>query len=144
MEQQALIDGEKHGALVDLEDIETYFEEFGKGSHLLEYEFRPDTPNRVPYISKESGLERFFWSWTHKLTQHSVKRYSSANNKSNDLGRLSKYLASINERQHPVAYARAQKILQLNDSSGVVVPDAVASPLLPLTRSEVLEQQVWM
>jgi hypothetical protein len=123
------------------EDIEECFSKKGKGTHLLEFEFIPDTVLPVSYISKLTGMPKNYWCWTHKLTKTSVKRYATASGKSYDSGRLSKYLASIMERQHPLAHARAQKILQLNDSNNNT-QSPILAPRTALNRKEILRQQV--
>jgi hypothetical protein len=133
---------EEEKRVFNFEDIELYFQKNGKGTHFLEYEFKPDTPAPVTYTSGKTGLQKFSWCWTHKITFVSVKRFASANGKSTDSGRLSKYLASISEKTHPLAYARAQKILQLNESANVQSPQIEEPERITLTRKELLAQQV--
>ena len=122
----------------DVSDIEEYYAERGRGTHLLEYEFDADTPEPCTYISEKSGLSKTYWCWTHKLTRVSVKRFATASGKSCDSGRLSKYLGSITNRQHPRAHCRAQKILALNES---VQQTTEISPIA-LERRDLLKQQV--
>ena len=123
-------------------DIEEYFKKNGKGTHFLEYEFKPDTTEPVAYISDKTGATKFYWCWTHKITLVSVKRFATQSGKSMDSGRLSKYLGSINERLHPVAYGRAQKVLSLNESGGWLSPEVVTEDRPNLSRKELLAQQV--
>jgi hypothetical protein len=123
----------------NLDDIDEFYQEHGSGTHLLEYDFTPDTPDRVPYTTK-SGQPGSYWCWTHKYTLVSVKRYASYSGKSVDSGRLSKYLASITERIHPLAFARARKILQLNESCREVDGGRVTA--VALDRKALLKQQV--
>ena len=125
----------------NFEDIDSFFQKNGRGTHLLEFEFNPDTPAPVSYVSGKSGMTNYFWCWTHKLTKVSVKRFATASGKAADSGRLSKYLSSITERQNPLAFARAQKILLLNDSNGVITIDEPEKRVV-LTRRELLAQQV--
>ena len=96
--------------MFDLEDIEDYYRQHGRGTHFLEFDFAADTPAPVAYVSEKSGLVKYFWCWTHKYTNVSVKHFSSTSGKSCGSGRLSKYLQLILERKFPKAYARAQRI----------------------------------
>jgi hypothetical protein len=131
---------EEANAPADLSDINEYYDKHGGGTHFLEYDFTPDTEEKQYYISKTTGLEKSFWCWTHKYTEYSVKRYGSANGKYIDSGRLSKYLALIPERQYPEAYARAQRILFLNDP--LAANSKEKAEVDPLAREELLKQQV--
>lgn len=125
----------------DMGDIDVFFQEHGCGSHLLEYDFTPDTPKAVPYTT-ENGQQSSYWRWTHKHTKISVKRYATASGKSFDSGRLSKYLRGISQQQFPLGYARAQKILLLNKSR-LHLEEAIASGgRTSLDRKEILQQQV--
>ena len=100
----------------NVDDIDDFFQKNGRGSHLLEFEFKPDTPKPVAYTQDKTGRTSHFWCWTHKLTKVSVKRYATVSGKSQDSGVLSKYLHRISQRQFPLAYARAQQVLSLNES----------------------------
>lgn len=124
----------------DMEDIDVFFQKNGRGSHLLEYDFTPDTPEPVSDTT-ENGHPSQFWCWTHKHTRVSVKRYSTASGKSFDSGRLSKYLKIISQREFPLGYARARKILSLNQSGRQ--PEAPEdNSRTSLDRREILGQQV--
>jgi hypothetical protein len=127
--------------LTKFDDIDEYFQKFGKGPHLLEYEFSPDTEEPVEYTREKCGRLSRYWRWTHKLTNAKVKRFASASGKGFDSGRLSKVLGQISERSHPLAYARAQRILFLNDSPCVhnSVEELIA---VSIDRKELLRQQV--
>jgi hypothetical protein len=122
-----------------MDDIEDFFQKHGRGSHLLEYDFTPDTPQPVNY-EKSNGQLSIFQCWTHKYTKHSVKRYATQSGKAVDSGRLSNYLKRIKKSDYPLAYARAQKILSLNDSV-VDHSDALAIPIV-MDRKDLLKQQV--
>jgi hypothetical protein len=124
-----------------MEDIEEFFQKHGKGSHLLEYDFTPNTPEPVPYRNAE-GKMSIYHCWTHKHTKYIVKRYASASGKGVDSGRLSKYLRRIKESVHPLAYARAKKILDLNETMLHEQSDEVAAVSVPLDRKGQLKQQV--
>ena len=125
----------------DLSDIDQYFQKHGKGSHLLEYDFTPDTPEPIPYKRKKGNSSSIFWCWTHKLTKHSTKRYATPSGKSCDTGALVKALGRISAITHPLAFARAQKILILNsDARFELSVDEVPPPLLD--RRQRLNQQV--
>jgi hypothetical protein len=121
-------------------DIEEYFTKYGKGSHMLEYDFDPDTPEPVPY-KKADGKMSIFQCWTHKHTKYSVKRYAAPNGKSVDSGRLSKYLKKIKQSLFPLAHARAKKIIELNEG-GFIQSNEVDEIEVTLDRREILEQQV--
>lgn len=146
-EKKALLASQKSSELVDVDavistdDIESFYLEHGRGTHLLEYEFSPDTEEPVEYIRAGCGLRSRYWCWTHKLTNISVKRFATSSGKNFDSGRLSKNLAAITERSHPLAYARAQKVLELNDCNRVNSVVEVASPVI-LSRTDLLRQQV--
>ena len=57
----------------DLSDIDQYHHQNGHGTHMLEYDFSPDTPARVQYISRKTGMSGSYWNWTHKYTKVSVR-----------------------------------------------------------------------
>jgi hypothetical protein len=122
---------------VDLSDIDSFFELEGKGPKLLEFEFDPVTKDPVPYVNK-GGRPSFFWWWSHRLTGNAVKRFSSSTGKSFDTGRLTKFLKQLKEHTNPIAYARAQHILRLNDS----IREKIAGVTVALDRAELLAQQV--
>jgi hypothetical protein len=145
-ERQALLESQKatepiDPATISTEDIDVYFEKHGRGTHLLEYEFSPDTEEPIDYIRSGCGRPSRYWCWTHKLTNVSVKRFATSSGKSFDSGRLSKNLASISERINPLAYARAQKVLLLNDCTRENSVMETAVPVV-LCRSDLLRQQV--
>lgn len=123
-----------------LEDIDDYFQKHGRGTHLLEYEFNPDPGGPVEYVRNGNNLTSRYWIWTHKITGAAVKRYATSSGKSFDSGRLSKSLSSINPRQFPLAYARAQKVLLLNESPRENSVDKVVP--IALDRCDLLKQQV--
>jgi hypothetical protein len=137
-EQSAVVldDNEAHS----LDDIDDYFTKFGKGSHLLEYDFVADTPEPLTYRKADGNLS-IYQCWTHKHTKFSVKRYATPNGLSVDSGRLSKYLKKIKESVYPLAYARAQKILALNDNADIH-RDEVEGSVVVLDRKGLLKQQV--
>ena len=122
-------------------DIEEYFQKHGRGTHLLEYEFTPDPGGPTEYIRNGTSLTSRYWLWTHKLTNVIVKRFASSSGKSFDSGRLSKALACITKKQHPLAYERAQKILLLNDPTRDHSVDKL-SPMIAIERVDVFRQQV--
>ena len=83
IEREALIRSQKgtkpmEDAPIVTEDIDIYFEKHGRGTHLLEYEFSPDTEDPVDYIRVGCGRPSQYWCWTHKLTKVSVKRFTTA------------------------------------------------------------------
>jgi hypothetical protein len=121
-----------------LEDIEAFYQKHGKGSHLLEYDFTPDTPQPLQY-QKTNGDFSIFQCWTHKHTKYTVKRYGTQSGKAVDSGRLSNYLKRIKKSDHPLAYARAQKILSLNE---LVVERSEIAIAIVRDRKEILKQQV--
>jgi hypothetical protein len=123
-----------------LVDIEEYFTKHGRGSHMLEYDFEPDTPEPVPYTNRD-GKPSIYQCWTHKHTKYTVKRYAALNGKDVDSGRLSKYLKRIKQSVHPLAYARAKKIMDLNDVVASHSEEVVAVPVA-LDRRDLLKQQV--
>lgn len=147
-ERQALLtiqEGNKTLATTDVatfktDDIDEYFQKNGRGTQLLEYEFTPDTPEPVDYTQGKSGLVSKFWFWTHKITKASVKRFATSSGKSMDSGALSKYLHRITKRQSPLAYARAKKILSLNESRRE--QSLVSGVRRELGRKDLLGQQV--
>lgn len=122
-----------------LDDIDDYFNKYGKGSHLLEYDFDPDSPEPLPY-KKADGDMSIYQCWTHKHTKYTVKRYATPNGLSVDSGRLSKYLKKIKESVFPMAYARAKKILDLNEN--VDHRDEIEGSPMVLDRKDLLKQQV--
>jgi hypothetical protein len=123
---------------VDVADIDTFFQTEGKGPKLLEFEFDPVTKEPIAYVNK-CGRPSFFWWWSHRLTGHAVKRFSSSSGKSFDTGRLTKFLKSMKESPNPVAYFRAQHILLLNDSIREQIEGVVP---VTLDRATLLAQQV--
>jgi hypothetical protein len=131
----------------DVSDIEEFFQKYGKGTHFLEYDFTADTPEPVTYKTK-AGVESYYHCWTHKYTKESVKRFaqkgsSQKGRSATDSGRLSKYLLSIKEKTFPLAFARAQKILSLNESPTVFSPEECnATPVIAMSREQLLKQQV--
>jgi hypothetical protein len=125
---------------IDLTDIDTFFQAEGKGPKLLEFEFEPATPLPISYEDK-SGRPSSYWFWKHKMTGQSVKRFANISGKSFDTGRLTKFLKGLKASSFPVAHARAQHILQLNESIREQVVDGAAAPLA-LDRKTLLGQQV--
>jgi hypothetical protein len=99
--------------LVNFPDIEDYFQKWGKGPHLLEFEFKPDTEEPVEYTREKCGRVSRYWRWSHKLTNTVVKRFASASGKGFDSGRLSKVLSSISQRSPHVfgTVVRRQQLL---------------------------------
>jgi hypothetical protein len=127
----------------DLTDIENLYANEGKGSHLLEMDFSPDSVHSIPY-TKKNGEASEYWYWSHKLTKYPCKRFKSATGKSFDTGKLSKYLITLrtNPSIHQLASARAKKILSFYDRKDEQVVEGVASTKLTLSRKELLLQQV--
>jgi len=123
---------------VDVSDIDSFFQTEGRGPKLLEFEFKPVTPEPICYVDK-AGRPSYYWHWCHKLTGHPVKRFSSVSGKSFDTGTLTKYLNCMKPNAHPIAYARAQHVLLLNESIREQV-NGVAPPVLD--RKTLLSQQV--
>lgn len=138
-EQSILIDEESKNFCMD--DIDVFFNTHGKGSHMLEYDFEADTPEPVPY-KKANGEMSIFQCWTHKHTKFSVKRYAAQNGTSVDSGRLSKYLNRIRAGVHPLAYARAQKILALNENVVINRESIESESVVVMDRVDLLKQQV--
>lgn len=126
--------------LHSLDDIDDFYNKYGKGSHFLEYDFTPDSPEPLAY-KKDDGKMSIYQCWTHKHTKFTVKRYATPNGLSVDSGRLSKYLQRIKKSVNPMAYARAQKILALNRNVDVDRDDVVGSRMT-LDRKDLLKQQV--
>ena len=127
----------------DLSDIENLYANEGKGPHLLEMDFLPDTEHSIPY-AKKNGDASEYWYWSHKLTKYPCKRFKSATGKSFDTGKLSKYLVTL--RSHPsihaLASARAKKILSFYERKDEQVVEGVASTRHTFSRKELLLQQV--
>jgi hypothetical protein len=139
--QQATFDLTGEPEEYDVTDIEEFFQKFGKGTHFLEYDFTPDTPQPVKYMTK-SGEESFYHCWTHKYTNESVKRFAQKGRNAPDSGRLSKYLLSIKPRLYPLASAHAKKILSLNESPTLYSPEECDVPVSVMSREDILKQQV--
>jgi hAT family C-terminal dimerisation region len=135
-----VVDGSTSGPLhIDVSDIDSFFQLEGRGPHLLEFEFTPDTEEPVEYLLTNGKPSRY-WCWTHRSTGVSVKRFASVSGKSFDTGRLSKYLLSIKESQYPIAYARAKHVLLLNESIREQSDDCLILPAMD--RRTLLGQQV--
>jgi hypothetical protein len=126
---------------IDMTDIDAIFSEKGRGPQFLEIEFEPCTPEPEQY-SNEKGEVFKKWLWKHRLTGRSFYRHQSANGKSFDSGRLSKFLEGIKKHQHPLAYARAKHILNLNKLHKQAATKEIINPVIPLDRRQVLHQQV--
>ena len=97
----------------DLSDIDQLFEKEGKGPHMLKMDFVAETEEPIEYVEK-SGRPSKYWWWAHRLTNTRVKLFATVSGKQFDTGRLSKALMRIRKREHPLAYARAKRILTLN------------------------------
>lgn len=124
----------------DLRDIEEKFRTDGKGPHLLELDFVPDAAGPIEYTERGGKLSKY-WDWTHRLTGYKLRRFANVSGKSFDTGRLSKCLKMLKECDNPLAYARAQLILTLNDSSPLQSKDTNQVDLV-LDRKELIGQQV--
>jgi hypothetical protein len=122
------------GARAELDDIDELFRKKGRGPHMLELEFDRVTELPVDYPQKgpggrSTGVILQKWEWLHRLTpikkNNPVTRYVNKSGKTFDTGKLSKYLMSIDEKKYPIAYQRAQHVLQLNGSrlSDVAIDD---------------------
>jgi hypothetical protein len=127
---------------IDLSDINKLFEEKGQGRHMLEMEFIPITEGPVNYISKRTGKPTKRWTFRHKITEEKVNRYPTRSGKAFDTGVLSRYLQSLKESQHPVAYARAQHVVVLNSKNGMAKIKAVTPEKPLLTRENLLKHWV--
>ena len=121
------------------EDIESAYNKFGTGPHLLLLEFEPSKEGPVEYQTKRKETNRY-WVWRHKITKKEVRRYASTSGNTYDTGRLWTYLRAINEKVFPLAYARAHKIIGLN---GLNVPIPSVDQQAPvMNRRHKMEQQV--
>jgi hypothetical protein len=137
--QNAVVIDEKVNEVHDVSDIDEFFTKHGRGSHMLELDFTADTSEFVPY-KKGDGVMSFYQCWTHKHTSYTVKRFAASNGKGVDSGWLSKYLKQIKQNVHPLAFARAKKILELNE---LATPRSIEVAIsVPLDREQLLGQQV--
>ena len=94
----------------DVEDIDKLYAEKGTGPHMFELEFEPVVTEPVEKESSRGGHTIRIWPWRHKLTKKEVNWYASVSGLTWDTGKLSKYLSSLTEKQHPIAYQRARRI----------------------------------
>ena len=124
--------------LVDVSDIDDFFQLEGKCPKLLEFEFIPGSPDPTVYTEAKTGRKSSFWFWNHKITDHQVKRFASSSGKSFDTGVLTKYLRRIKKNLYPTAWARAQHILQLSDN----IKEPVVAGTVPWDRKNLLLHQV--
>jgi hypothetical protein len=103
---------------------------------MLEIEFIPITEGPVNYISKRTGKPTKRWTFRHKITEEKVNRYPTLSVKAFDTGVLSRYLQSLKESQHPVAYAQAQHVVVLNSKNGMLAKIKAVTPKKPLLTQE--------
>jgi hypothetical protein len=126
----------------DMTDIDELFAAQGKGSHMLEHEFCP-AEEPVWYITKD-GDNRQKQSWKHKMTGQTFWRFQNKSGKTYETGRCTKFLETMKIGRHPLAYARAKRILCLNGNQKYQVNDDEDMEVVPLDQETILSQQVRM
>jgi hypothetical protein len=127
--------------IIDMKDIDELFSVEGRGPHLLEFEFDPVTEEPELYVNSH-GEEKQKWLWKHRITGKTFYRHQSSSGKSFDTGRLSKFLQDLRKASNPLAYARAQHVLQLNGSLKQVTNESNQPVVFQLDRKALLHQQV--
>jgi hypothetical protein len=124
----------------DMSDIDEVFAAHGRGSHMLEHEFCP-SEEPVWYITVD-GQNRQKQVWKHKMTGQTFWRFQNKSGKSYETGRCTKFLDSMKSGRHPLAYARAKRILSLNGNLKYQVNEDEDTEVVPLDRETILSQQV--
>jgi hypothetical protein len=125
----------------DFGDIDELFNTVGKGPHLVELDFVADTKGPTAYMGKNDKIKHK-WIWRHRLTGYTLLRFENPGGLSYESGRLYKYMRMLKKNDHPLAYARAQHILLLNDA--ILEPQAAKDGVIVemITRKDLLYQQV--
>jgi hypothetical protein len=125
----------------DFSDIDTLYERRGKGPHLLELDFVQVDAECTPYINRNEE-QSSWWMWAHRLTGQKCKRFVNDGGKSYDTGKLVKYMKRIKQHQHPLAFARAKRIMFLNKVDNPVPAEETEVACLPMNRIDLIRQQV--